>query len=135
MFLDYPTAHIVLKYAGAAYLLYLAWRIANAGQPKAGDEASQPLSFVEAAGFQWVNPKAWTLALSAIPAFTTIGTGYFTDVIVVAAVFAVVCFPSCAVWCVFGTAIRQFVRSKRVLRIVNLVLAGSVAASIVLLFV
>lgn len=135
VFERYPILHHGLKYVGAAYLLYLAWRIARAGAPDAPDDTRRPLSFVEAAAFQWVNPKAWTLALGAIPAFTTIGGDYVTEVLIIAAVFALICFPCIAVWCGFGLAIRDLIRSDRARRAVNLTLAGLVAGSVILLFV
>jgi threonine/homoserine/homoserine lactone efflux protein len=68
-----PQIHVFLKYAGAAYLLYLAWRIAQAGRPDSGQTKARPLTFIEAAAFQGVNVKAWMIALSAIPAFSTVG--------------------------------------------------------------
>ena len=79
IFTRYPQVHLVLKYVGAAYLLYLAWRIAQSGRPNAGEAKARPLNFLEAAGFQWVNPKAWMIAVSAIPAFTTIGGHYYAE--------------------------------------------------------
>lgn len=135
VFTAYPLLHEVLKYLGAAYLLYLAWRIAGSTAPEKETEARKPLTFLEAAAFQWVNPKAWTLALGAIPAFTTIGGDYYAEVITIAVVFALICFPCIALWCAFGMAIRELIRSPRALRVVNLSLAALVAASVVLLFV
>ena len=67
-----PRLHTVLKYAGAAYLLYLAWRIARADAASASARA-KPISFVEATLFTWMNPKAWVSALGAAAAFTTVG--------------------------------------------------------------
>jgi threonine/homoserine/homoserine lactone efflux protein len=135
VFTRYPQLHLALKYVGAAYLLYLAWRIAQASDPDAGEAGGKPLTFLEAAGFQWVNPKAWMLALSTIPAFTTVGGNYYVELGIIAAVYGAICMPSCAAWCLFGVAIRQLVNSPETARVVNLVLAGLVAASVVLLFI
>ena len=129
-----PHVHLVLKYAGAAYLLYLAWRIAQSGRPDSGESGGRPLSFFEAAAFQWVNPKAWMIAVSAIPAFTTIGGNYYAELLLMGAIFAMVTVPSCSVWCLFGVGIRQLIRSPETARIVNLGLAALVALSIGLLF-
>ncbi len=135
VFTRYPQVHLVLKYVGAAYLLYLAWRIAQAGRADAGEAGGRPLTFLEAAAFQWVNPKAWMIAVSAIPAFTTIGGNYYAELVLIGAVFAMVTLPSCSAWCLFGVGIRQLIRTPETARIVNLVLASLVALSIILLFI
>jgi threonine/homoserine/homoserine lactone efflux protein len=135
VFTRYPQLHLALKYAGAAYLLYLAWRIAQASGPDSGEAGGKPLTFLEAAGFQWVNPKAWMLAVSSIPAFTTVGGNYYAELAVIALVYGAICLPSCAAWCMFGVAIRRLVSSPGAARVVNLVLAATVAASVALLFI
>ncbi|WP_088348390.1 MULTISPECIES: LysE family translocator [Rhodomicrobium] len=134
IFIRYTQVHLALKLVGAAYLLYLAWRVAQAGQPDGGDANARPLSFLEAAAFQWVNPKAWMMAVSSIPAFTTVGGNYYAELLVICLVFAVITVPTCTLWCLFGVAIRQLIRTPGTARIVNLSLAGLVALSIVLLF-
>jgi threonine/homoserine/homoserine lactone efflux protein len=135
VFTRYPQVHLALKYIGAAYLLYLAWRIAQASQANAAGEADgRPLTFIEAAAFQWVNPKAWMMAVSAIPAFTTVGGNYHAELVLICTIFALVCLPACIAWCLFGVAIRQVIRDAKTARIVNLVLAALVVASIVPLF-
>lgn len=135
VFNRFPQLHTALKYLGAAYLLYLAWRIAQAGGPDEAAAGGRPLTFLEAAGFQWVNPKAWMVALSAIPAFTTVGGNYYAEIAVIGFVFLVISFPSCAAWCMFGVGIRQLISSPETARVVNLALAATVALSVVLLFV
>lgn len=134
IFTRYPDLHQVLKFVGAVYLLYLAWRIAQAGAPESGQSSGKPLTFLEAAGFQWVNPKAWMMALSTIPAFTTVGGNYYAELAVIALVYAAICVPSCTAWCLFGVGIRQFVTSPGAARALNLFLAGLVALSVILLF-
>jgi threonine/homoserine/homoserine lactone efflux protein len=134
IFQKYPQIHLVLKYAGAAYLLYLAWRIAQAGRPDTGDTKARPLSFLEAAAFQWVNAKAWMVALSAIPAFTTVGGNYYMELGAIALIFALVTIPSVSVWCMFGVAIRRLIQTDETARIVNLIFAGLVALSVLVLF-
>ncbi len=135
VFTRFPALHVALKYIGAAYLLYLAWRIANAGSANGRDAGGRPLTFLEAAGFQWVNPKAWMLALSSIPAFTTVGGNYYAELGLIALAFGVACVPACVVWCLFGVGIRQLISSPETARVVNLTLAASVALSVVLLFI
>ena len=134
IFTRYPQVHLALKYFGAAYLLYLAWRIAQSGQPDGGDADGRPLTFLEAAAFQWVNPKAWVMAVSSIPAFTTPGGNYYAELLVISAIFALVCIPACTTWCLFGVAIRGLIRTPETARIVNYGLAVLVALSIAPLF-
>ncbi len=136
-FSRYPFLHEALKWAGAAYLLYLAWRVANAGGPDSTGVAAKPLTFVEAALFQWVNPKAWTMVLSAVPAFTTVGGGadYNAELLTITAVFAALCLPSASLWCGFGMAIRRLIQNPATLRVINCALGAGVAFSVILLFV
>src|SRR5258708_3698523 len=90
-----PRLHAVLKYAGAAYLLYLAWRIARADAAGAAARA-RPIGFVEATLFTWMNPKAWVSALGAAAAFTTVGGAVVWESGLIAAVLAAFCLLSAA---------------------------------------
>lgn len=135
IFASAPQAHGWLRIAGSAYLLYLAWRIARAGDPGAAESARKPLTFVEAALFQWINPKALTLSFGVVTAFTTAGGNIWGELGLIAAIFALACFPALVVWCLFGVAIRRFLASPRALRVVNLTLAALVALSVAMLFV
>jgi threonine/homoserine/homoserine lactone efflux protein len=129
-----PVLHLVLRMTGAAYLLYLAWRIANATPSKA-DGQGRPFSLIEAAGFQVANPKAWVLAITAVSAFTRPGEAYYFDLAVVIAVFAVVNLPCIAVWTAFGAAIGRFLKSDRHSRAFNWTMAGlTMATAIYILF-
>ncbi len=134
IFLQNPQIHLMLKYGGAAYLFYLAWRIAQAGRPGSGESGAKPLTFFEAVAFQWVNVKAWMVAVSAIPAFTTVGGNYYAELMVMALIFIAVTLPSISIWCLFGVGIRSLVRTEETARTVNLILAGMVALSVLMLF-
>lgn len=114
----YPAVHAALKWVGAAWLLYLSWKIATAGEAKAGDRRP-PLGFLGAAAFQWVNPKAWSIALSAIPVFTTPGGDLVREVGLIALVFFVVCWPLTALWGAFGAAVGQFLSTPLRRRLFN----------------
>ncbi len=132
----YPGLHGGLKIIGALYLLYLAWRLARAGDPAAaGDPMKRPLTFVEAALFQWLNPKAWTLAVGVVTAFTTSGDALTGELVVIVIIFSVMIISTLMVWCLFGVAIRTFLSSERQRRIVNLSMAGAVMLSVFMLFV
>jgi len=126
-----PWAYTVLRYAGAAYLLYLAYRIATSGPVGEGDAGSQrqPMSFLGAAAFQWVNPKAWVMALGAITTYTP-ADGYIANVFVVALLFTVVNLPSVCVWVGCGTALRGLLQERRWVLLFNGLMAALLVASL-----
>ena len=130
VFQTYPILYTVLRYVGAAYLLYLAWKIAHSGPVGEGVEGeARPISYLGAAAFQWVNPKAWIMALGAITTYTPV-EGYVTNVLVIALVFAVVNLPSVCVWVGCGTGLRNVLREPRWLRLFNLSMAGLLVLSL-----
>jgi threonine/homoserine/homoserine lactone efflux protein len=100
-----PRLHAWLKYAGAAYLLYLASRIARAHAGSADLARARPIGFLEAALFTWLNPKAWVSVLGALAAYTTAGNDMLWQTAVIAAVLAAFCLISAAAWAGFGTVI------------------------------
>lgn len=135
IFAAIPELHMILKIIGAAYLLYLAWKIANAGGPHGADPIARPLTVLQSALFQWINPKAWTVALGVVPAFTTIGGNLVAEVLLIALVMGIVTLPALSAWAGFGVVLARTMSNARQRRIVNLVMAFLVAASIVMLFV
>jgi threonine/homoserine/homoserine lactone efflux protein len=129
VFETYPVLHVILRYAGAAYLVYLAWKIANAGAPRESNAGGRPITFFQAAAFQWVNPKAWVLALSAISTYTPPGQ-YVTNVLAVAGIFGTINLPCVASWALFGTAMRSLLTDRRFLRVFNVGMAVALVASL-----
>lgn len=123
VFKVWPTLYTLLRYVGAAYLLYLAWKIATSGPLSADSpQARQPLGFWGAAAFQWVNPKAWVMAVGAITTYTP-AQGYVLNVIVIAALFALVNLPSVGIWVMFGSALRTLLQNPRWLMLFNVLMA------------
>lgn len=108
LFERFPQAHQIIWFIAVGYLLYLAWRIGSAGFTDPNDAPAPPLSFREAAAFQWVNPKAWAMALGSVPLFTTPEGNPLFEVTRIALIFALVCFPGVSAWCLFGRAIAGF---------------------------
>jgi threonine/homoserine/homoserine lactone efflux protein len=135
IFALYPGLHAALRIAGVIYLLYLAWRIATAGDPAAAGGAARPLTFLEAALFQWVNVKGLVVAASVVTAFTTGGAQINKELAVIVAVFALATTGSVVVYCLFGVAIGRLLKSERSRRIFNYSMAALVALSVGLLFV
>ena len=136
--LSNPTIHLVLKWVGAAYLLWLAWHIASADPtpPSPVTETQQPgrkgrpLSFIRAALFQWVNPKAWVIVAGALAAFTKAGgSGVVRTSLLLALISAAATVVSVVVWTLMGVGVSRVLRSRRALRrfnvVMGLVLAGS----------
>ena len=126
-----PQLYEVLKWVAFAYMLYLAWRVANAGRPKLKAEGGRPLSVLAAAAFQWVNPKAWAIIVSAVALFTSPGGNHLLQVGLIALLFGLVCIPNGVVWALFGTAIARFLDDDRRRRIFNIVMALLLVASVV----
>jgi threonine/homoserine/homoserine lactone efflux protein len=135
VFHRYPDLHRALRIAGAVYLLYLAWRIATTGDPANGEARSRPLSFFEAALFQWVNVKGLTFAAGVMTAFTSPGGNLLNELALIVIVFAGFTIPSLTVWCLFGVAISLVLKSDRARRTFNYAMGGLLALSVVLLFV
>ena len=124
-----PRLQLALKVASIAYLFWLAWKIARAAPPSgATSAAGKPFTFLQAAAFQWVNPKAWALALTAIAAYAP-SENFAFNVAIVALVFGVVNAPSVAVWAVFGNVLRRFLGDARMLARINLAMALALVLS------
>ncbi len=132
----YPEVQRILGYVGAAYLLWLAWKIAVSAAPKAGAVAGRPIGFLQAAGFQWVNPKAWMIALGAVATFTSADGNFVVEVTVIVITFAAVVYPCVSVWALFGGALGRLLHRPRLRTVFNavvaLLLVGSLAWPLVL---
>jgi threonine/homoserine/homoserine lactone efflux protein len=120
----WPPGMVALKLLSAAYLLYLAWKIATAapmtdGEPKSG---ARPLTFLQAAAFQWVNPKAWTMALTAMAVYVP-ESDRLLGILIVAIVFGAINLPSCGVWAAAGVQLRRLLHRPKALRAFNLAAA------------
>lgn len=125
-----PKAYTILKYAGAAYLLYLAWAIATA-TPDLDAEAggSTPITFLQAALFQWLNPKAWVMAVGAISTYSGVAS-YPHNVLLIAGLFCLLGLFSSGLWLGFGTGLRRLLTSTRTVRLINLAMALLLVLSI-----
>ena len=125
----FPVLGVVLKVMGGAYLLWLAWRIARSGPLESKEGEARPMSFLEAAAFQWVNPKGWMMAVSAMTVYTIHDQRVFS-ILVVTAVFALVNVPSVSVWCGLGVSLRDWLADPRRLRVFNWTMAALLVASL-----
>lgn len=130
-----PVLHAALRWVGAAYLLFLAWKIATARPRDAAGAPGRPLSFLQSAGFQWVNPKAWVMSISAMATYTTVGGDTRREAVVIVAVFAAITVPAIAAWAAFGVGVGRLLRSERALRLFNGAMAALLVASLASLVV
>ena len=124
-----PVLHAVLKWAGAAYLLWLAFRIATARPAPAETGGSRPLTFLQAGLFQWVNPKAWVIALGAVATYTT-AEGVLPQSLGLAAIFLLVTGPTVAFWTMTGVGAARLLRTDRGLRAFNWLMAALLVLSL-----
>lgn len=130
LFERYALLHEIIQVAGILYLLYLAWLIANSGPATVDGEQAKPLSFIQAALFQWINPKAWIMSTSAIAAYTTVGADINTQIVLIGLIFAAMAFPSAGVWMVFGTGLQRLINKPIHLRTFNVIMALLLVGSI-----
>jgi len=128
VFEAYPTSLKVLKIVSLIYLAYLAYKIANAAAPKAASGTGTPITFLQACLFQWVNPKAWAMGLTAITAYAPDQSVW--AVFVVTGIFGVINLPSIFAWAMAGTHIRRLLKKPLQLRIFNYSMASLLIISV-----
>jgi len=127
----YPSLDRSLKIASIVYMLWLAFRIATA-KPIASDDPAavgQPMTFLGAVAFQWVNPKAWAMALTATATYT-VASQFTLSLVVLAVVFSLVGVPCIALWTMFGVALRRVLQDPVKLRLLNWSMAALLVASL-----
>jgi threonine/homoserine/homoserine lactone efflux protein len=130
IFVALPSLHIALKIAGGVYMLWLAWKVANA--KPAGEEGgllARPMTFLQAAAFQWMNPKAVIAALSAIALYMRPRHEIF-DLMVMLVVFGVSTILAVATWAGFGVALRRYLRDPAHARVFNVAMGVLLVVSI-----
>jgi threonine/homoserine/homoserine lactone efflux protein len=130
LFIRYPTLYIVIKYAGAAYMLYLAWAIANSEPPNPDIELTkQPITFWRVCALQWVNPKGLAMGVSAISSYSALMT-YPYNILFMATLYAFIGVASSVAWAGMGMALQRFLHQPKLVRAFNIVMAMLLAASL-----
>ncbi|WP_147110323.1 LysE family translocator [Tateyamaria sp. syn59] len=124
----YPISHTILKVASVAYLLYLAYKMATAAPIRDGAGTGTPMTFLQAAAFQWVNPKAWTMALTAVTVYTPDTTLW--AIAVVAIVFGAINLPSVSSWTLLGQQMARILTNRARLTAFNWTMASLLVASL-----
>jgi len=128
LFDRFPIIYDLLKIASVIYMLWLAWKIANAAPIRKSAEAGAPMTFLQAAGFQWVNPKAWAMALTATTVY--VGDAALIWLALAALMFAVVNLPSVSIWTIAGQQLQRILTNPRRLRAYNWTMAAMLVASL-----
>jgi threonine/homoserine/homoserine lactone efflux protein len=128
LFTRWPDAQTVLRWAGAAYLVYLGWRILRSGEAKAG-HSPKPLTLLEAAAFQFLNPKAWVMTLTAAAMFLPRELGFVTACVYMVGVMALINLPCVTVWALFGSSLRGYLARPTGRIAFNAMMAVALAAT------
>jgi threonine/homoserine/homoserine lactone efflux protein len=130
IFTAFPPLYSGLRIVSVVYLMWLAWRVATAGtsNPVVTDEA-RPMTFFEAALFQWVNPKGWMVALSVAANYVSL-ENLWADLMALSAIFLVVSLISTTSWAFFGTSLRPLLQDPKSVRIFNVAMAVALVASL-----
>jgi threonine/homoserine/homoserine lactone efflux protein len=121
LFTALPWTWPLLRVAATVYLVYLAYKLATAGGVQ-DRQVGKPMGFLQAAAFQWVNPKAWVMAVGACSAYV-LHPNLWLNVLLLAGLSAIINLPSVAVWAVFGASLRRWLARPRVLRVFNVTMA------------
>ena len=130
VFERFPKFMPVMRILGSAYMLWLALKIALAGPVGEVEGGGRPIGFLAAAAFQWVNPKAWVMALSALSTYAGVADNYIRSVLLIALLCAAITIPCSGAWVLFGSSLRRLLSNPRMVRPFNLVMAALLLASI-----
>lgn len=127
---DTPSLLQGLRYVGGAYLLWLAWKLATStSAPGELDGKAKPLSFLGAAAFQWVNPKAWVMCMTAMTAYLPVDASP-VQVLALGGLFMLLGLPCVGAWAAFGSGMRRYLQDPVKLRIFNIAMALALVASL-----
>lgn len=128
-----PLVLKALNWGGAAFLLWLSWKIATSGRIEATPEG-QPVGYLGAAVFQWVNPKSWLVTASAAGTFLSAEAGSpIAQSASLGGLFVLAALPSCFVWLAFGATVQRVLRGRRRLSLFNIAMGVLLALSIALI--
>lgn len=129
VFQSFPALRNLLSAIAIAYMLWLAWKIAHASAPGEGEARPEPLTFLQAAAFQWVNPKAWIMAIGAQTNYAPEATWWAAALVALG--FFLVCYPAISIWAWLGQEMRRFLTNPRRLTAFNWTMASLLVASLV----
>ena len=122
LFQQLPYLQIIIQAISIIYLLYIAWNIARTNELSKESGATKPLTYIQAVLFQWVNPKAWIMATTAVSIYAT-AEANLSESAIIALFFMAVAFPSVAMWLLFGQHLKRYFSDNTHLRIFNICMA------------
>ena len=129
LFIQFPLSYDILKAISIIYLIYLAWKIACSNTNiEQESKSTKPLTFTQAALFQWVNPKAWTMALTATSIYAP--SNDIIAIIIVAVVFGLVNLPCIGSWIILGQKMRLILTASKQLKAFNITMAALLILSV-----
>jgi len=131
IFEAYPFVYDIMKVVGFIYILWMAWQIANSSVDIKEDKNNKPFTFIQIVLFQWINPKAWIMAITAISSFTVANHDMFTQVLVIAFIYLLSGFISTNTWTLGGVFLKKLLKNKKAVKIFNISMALLLVASIV----
>ncbi|MBT3805931.1 MAG: LysE family translocator [Desulfobacula sp.] len=131
LFEVFPFIYTALKVVGIGYLLWMAWHIANTkGSLDTNNTKDKPFTFLQAALFQWINPKAWVMAVTSTAAFITDHQIAYIQVMIISCIYFFCAILSTNSWAVGGVMLRRFIQKKRFVQIFNITMAILIVGSI-----
>jgi len=133
IFFEYQWLKEGLKIAGSGYMLYLAWCIATSSSAPKDQREAKPFSFLQAIVFQWINPKAWMMAIGAISIFS-ITESHLHNALAISTIFFLVCLPCLGIWLVCGAFLQRVLKNERQQKCFNIIMALALVASIAMMF-
>ena len=135
LFLQFPLMQNVLKIVGSLYLIWLAIKILGFNYAESASHGkAKPFSFFQALAFQYINPKAWVMVISANASFSLAGDAYWISVGIIILVFAIIGPPSIMIWAGFGQLIRQYLKQPNFLKTFNIVMASLTLGCVVFIW-
>lgn len=132
LFNRWPALQSALAWVGAAYLVYLGWRMLDLKGAEA-HSGSRPVTFLEAAMFQFLNPKAWVMTVTSATLFLPRELGLVASGIYMAVVAEGIGAPCMMVWALFGSSLKSFIAAPRGRRVFNAAMALALATTAVMM--
>lgn len=134
LFTQFPILQQILRIAGTAYLLWLAYKLLSFSNIGNKAQDAKPFSLMQAIGFQYINPKAWIMVISANASFSLMGDGYWWSVFMITTTYMIVGTPSIMLWAGFGQYIRRYLGKQSVLQLFNITMATLTALCVVFIW-
>lgn len=134
IFANYPILNLILKIIGSVYLSFLAYKIATASSLQSSANSSTPLTYLQAAMFQWINPKAWMMAISAMVTYTVSSETYLYQIVAITSIFFVFGSPCIFLWLWFGNSLQRLIKNLYWLKFFNIIVALLLASTLIPIF-